>query len=157
MEFDHAAIQKILPHRSPFLFIDRVVNVVPGESGIGIKQLCANELLLSANAMAMPNILHLEIMAQTTAIICAALALNPPEKVDEARPLAGMGYLAGGDIDFISSKSARAGETLESRVTITKHWGQFILAQGSIFSKDQELSQGRFTIALADSSLPHAS
>lgn len=157
MQFDHAAIQKILPHRPPFLFIDRVVDVVPGKSGTGIKQLSANELLLSANAMAMPNILHLEIMAQTTAIICAALALNPLKKGDEARPLAGMGYLAGGDIGFISSKSARAGETLEAKVTITKHWGQFILAQGSINIDDQELSNGRFTIALAESPLPNDS
>ncbi len=145
MEFNHSDILKTLPHRPPFLFIDRVVDIVAGESGIGIKQLSADELLLAANMMVMPNILHLEIMAQTTAIICAAVA------GDTTKSQAGMGYLAGGDLQFNGSRPAVAGDTLEARVKIIKYWSQYILAQGSLFVGDQELSQGRFTIALAES------
>lgn len=145
MEFDHTAILNTLPHRPPFLFIDKVVNIVPGEYGIGIKRLSADEPLLAANQMAMPNILHLEIMAQTTAIICATMSPSD-QKIGS-----GMGYLAGGDLDYSGLKTALAGDTIEARVKIIKFWSQYILAQGSIFVDDQELSQGRFTIALADS------
>ena len=146
MEFDHAAILEALPHRPPFLFIDKVIDIVPGESGTGIKRVSADELVAAASGMVMPNILHLEIMAQTTAIICTTIA---PDDEQEAAP-SGMGYLAGGDINFVTSSPAQAGDTIEAKVKIIKHWSQYILAQGVIYIDKQELSQGRFTIALAE-------
>ena len=150
MEFDHAAILAALPHRPPFLFIDKVIDIVPGQKGTGIKRLSADELLLSANKMVMPNILHLEIMAQTTAIICATI--SPSDQKDLAAQILkpGMGYLAGGDLDFPNPQPAKAGDTIEARVEIIKFWSQYILAKGSIFVDSQVLSQGRFTIALAE-------
>jgi hypothetical protein len=60
-----------------------------------------------------------------------------------------MGYLAGADINFIDPKTALAGDTIEARVEIIKLWSPFIMAQGSIFIDDKELSRARFTIALA--------
>ncbi|MEN8257199.1 MAG: hypothetical protein ABFS09_04990 [Thermodesulfobacteriota bacterium] len=150
MEFDHAAILAALPHRPPFLFLDKVIDITPGQKGTGIKRLSADELLLAANKMVMPNILHLEIMAQTTAIICASMPPADQQNVPGETASPGMGYLAGGDLDFTSSAPAIAGDTIEARVEIIKFWSQYILAQGSIFVNDQKLSQGRFTIALAE-------
>lgn len=152
MQFDHADILRTLPHRPPFLFIDRVIDIIPGQKGTGMKQVSADEMLLAAHRMVMPNILHLEIMAQTTAIICAAIPtadLQQGTSDNEIGPA--MGYLAGGDIAFLGSQPALAGNTIEARVKIIKFWEKYILAQGSIFVNDQELSRGRFTIALADS------
>ncbi|PLX50376.1 MAG: hypothetical protein C0613_04415 [Desulfobulbaceae bacterium] len=149
LHFDQRAIQATLPHRPPFLFIDRVIDVHPGRQGTGLKLLSAGELLLSSSAMLMPNIFHLEIMAQTTAMICAAM----PEESGQAAAMpsgAGLGYLAGGDLHFTAPHAARAGETLEARVRIMKMWSQYILAQGSVHVGTRQLSQGRLTIALAD-------
>ena len=149
MDFAHNDILTILPHRPPFLFIDKVQNVIPGQEGTGIKRLSADELLLAASQMQLPNILHLEIMAQTTAIICAALAVNGQAESSELSAQAGMGYLAGGDLHFIDSSPAVAGDTLLAQVKIVKNWGQFILATGTIEVDGRHLSNGSFTIALA--------
>ncbi|MBU0682400.1 MAG: hypothetical protein KKD73_13365 [Proteobacteria bacterium] len=150
MQFDHNDILRILPHRPPFLFIDRVIDITPGEKGTGIKQLSADELLLTTHTMVLPNILHVEIMAQTTAMICASMAAmgQKPGGLSLQASL-GMGYLAGYDIDFIDATTALAGDTIEARVEIIKLWSPFIMAQGSIFIDDKELSRARFTIAQA--------
>jgi len=37
------SIKQILPHRYPFLMIDRMVDIVPGEGAVGIKNITANE------------------------------------------------------------------------------------------------------------------
>ncbi len=150
MEFDHAAILAALPHRPPFLFIDKVIDIIPGQKGTGIKRLSADELLLSTNKMVMPNILHLEIMAQTTAIICATISPSDQEDLATQTIKPGMGYLAGGDLNFTRIEPAIAGETLEAKVEIIKFWSQYILAKGSIVVDGHELSHGRFTIALAE-------
>ena len=40
---DYAKIAEVLPHRYPFLLVDRVVDCEPGKSGVGYKYLSANE------------------------------------------------------------------------------------------------------------------
>ncbi len=148
MDFNHADILKALPHRPPFLFIDQVIDISPGQRGTGVKRLCADELLLATNTMMMPNIIHLEIMAQTTAIIFAAMTSSPNE-IDAPSSMPGMGYLAGGDLHFTGRRTAQAGDTLLAKVEIIKQWSQYILAKGALYINNEELSQGRFTIALA--------
>ena len=43
MAFDIAKIMELIPHRYPFLLVDKVVDVVPGESCTGIKNVTINE------------------------------------------------------------------------------------------------------------------
>ncbi len=65
-------ILKLLPHRYPFLLVDRLKNVVPGESGIGIKNMTMNELFFQGHFPEnpiMPGVLQIEAMAQTAGII----------------------------------------------------------------------------------------
>lgn len=150
MVFDHADILRTLPHRPPFLFIDRVIDLSPGARGTGLKRLTADELLLAGQGMALPTVLHLEIMAQTTAMICAGPAAAEADPPPQTGAAAGLGYLAGADLEVLAARAAQAGDTLEARVEIVKCWGSFIMARGSIFIDDHELSRGRFTIALAD-------
>lgn len=65
-------ILKMLPHRYPFLLVDRMKNVVPGVSGIGIKNVTMNEPYFVGHFPenpVMPGVLQIEAMAQTAGII----------------------------------------------------------------------------------------
>jgi 3-hydroxyacyl-[acyl-carrier-protein] dehydratase len=65
-------IIKMIPHRYPFLLVDRVTEVVPGESAIGIKNVTANEPHFQGHfpdRPVMPGVLIVEAMAQTAAVI----------------------------------------------------------------------------------------
>ena len=65
-------ILKLLPHRYPFLLVDKLKNVVPGESGIGIKNVTMNENYFQGHFPenpVMPGVLQIEAMAQTAGII----------------------------------------------------------------------------------------
>ncbi len=65
-------ILKLLPHRYPFLLVDKMKNVIPGESGIGIKNVTMNEPFFMGHFPenpVMPGVLQIEAMAQTAGII----------------------------------------------------------------------------------------
>ena len=65
-------ILKLLPHRYPFLLVDKLKNVVPGESGIGIKNVTMNEPFFQGHFPenpVMPGVLQIEAMAQTAGLI----------------------------------------------------------------------------------------
>jgi len=66
-------ILKLLPHRFPFVMIDRIVEMRGDESGIGIKNITANEpqfLGHFPNNPVMPGVLMIEGMAQTAGVLC---------------------------------------------------------------------------------------
>ena len=70
--YDVVGIQKLIPHRYPFLMIDRVVNVVDGQSIVGIKNVSINEPHFTGhfpNHPVMPGVLIVEAMAQTSAVL----------------------------------------------------------------------------------------
>jgi 3-hydroxyacyl-[acyl-carrier-protein] dehydratase len=73
MEFvDCSEIMKLLPHRYPFLFVDRVENIVRGEKATGIKHVTLNEQVFQGHfpgAPIFPGVLILESMAQTAAVL----------------------------------------------------------------------------------------
>ncbi len=74
-------ILKMLPHRYPFVLVDKMKNVVPGESGIGIKNVTVNEPFFQGHFPenpVMPGVLQIEAMAQTAGII--VLASYPEEE-----------------------------------------------------------------------------
>jgi len=71
-EVDILAIKRMIPHRYPFLLVDRVVNLRPGESAVGIKMVTANEPHFEGHFPArpvMPGVLVVEAMAQTAAVL----------------------------------------------------------------------------------------
>ena len=70
-------IMKFLPHRYPFLLLDRLEVEVPGEKGIGLKNVTMNEEFFQGhfpNNPVMPGVLQVEAMAQTAGAIVAASA-----------------------------------------------------------------------------------
>ena len=69
---DIMQIMAAIPHRYPFLMIDRMVEVVTGESAIGIKNVSINEPFFQGHFPAkpvMPGVLIIEAMAQTAAAL----------------------------------------------------------------------------------------
>jgi 3-hydroxyacyl-[acyl-carrier-protein] dehydratase len=69
-------IQKLLPHRYPFLLVDRVVSQVPGKSAVGLKNVTINEPFFQGHfphRPIMPGVLIVEAMAQVGGIVLAQL------------------------------------------------------------------------------------
>jgi len=72
MTLDAVQIQKILPHRYPFLFIDRVVEVEPNERLVAEKLVSQNEPILQGHFPGfpvLPGVVQVEAMAQASAIL----------------------------------------------------------------------------------------
>ena len=64
-------IQKIIPHRYPFLLVDRIEQVVPGKSAAGYKNVTVNEYFFPGHfpgEMVMPGVLIIESLAQVGAV-----------------------------------------------------------------------------------------
>lgn len=94
MTLDIHAIQKILPHRYPFLFVDRVVELTPGERVVGIKNVTADEPFFAGHfpgRPVMPGVLIVEAMAQSCGILAYSIEEDPASKwllfagIDKAR------------------------------------------------------------------------
>ena len=72
MDFDINEIMELIPHRYPFLLLDKVVDINRGEEAIGIKNVTINEPFFPGHfpqKPVMPGVLILEAMAQTAAVI----------------------------------------------------------------------------------------
>ena len=72
-------IQKIIPHRYPFLLVDRITEVEPGKSAVGIKNVSVNEPFFQGHFPGnpiMPGVLIVEALAQTAAVAGLMLEEN---------------------------------------------------------------------------------
>ena len=72
---DIHGIQRMIPHRYPFLMIDRVIELVPNDRATGIKNVTVNEPFFQGHFPTepiMPGVLIIEAMAQTAAVLVVA-------------------------------------------------------------------------------------
>ncbi len=80
---DVQEIQRLLPHRFPFLLVDRVVELLPGERLVAYKNVSAGEPFFQGHFPGhpvMPGVLVLEALAQASAILCYSSTGFDPEK-----------------------------------------------------------------------------
>jgi len=71
--FDIGRIHQLLPHRYPFLMVDRIIGIRGDEGGIGIKNVTVNEPQFLGHFPGnpvFPGVLMIEGMAQTAGVIC---------------------------------------------------------------------------------------
>ena len=109
---DVDAIKAIIPHRCPFLLIDRVEEFEPGVSAVAIKNVTANEPFFQGHFPeypVMPGVLIVEALAQAGAVAMLSLEANQGK----------LAFFAG--IDKVRFKrQVRPGDTLRLEVEITK-------------------------------------
>lgn len=108
-------IQEIIPHRYPFLMIDKVIELVPGLSCTSIKNVSVNESFFQGHFPAehvMPGVLVVEALAQTGAVAILSLPENNGK----------IAYFAGIDKCKFKRKVI-PGDTLKLEIIITKHRG----------------------------------
>jgi 3-hydroxyacyl-[acyl-carrier-protein] dehydratase len=82
LPLDYAAIERILPHRSPFLLVDRITELVPDQRIVGIKNVTLNERHL-AHRHGEPPVLPPTILTEAIAQVGAILILAKPENRDK--------------------------------------------------------------------------
>ena len=81
---DIKAIEKILPHRYPFLLVDRILSLTPKERVVGIKNVTYNEPFFPGHFPGhpiMPGVLIVEAMAQTGAVLLLDAVEDPNDKL----------------------------------------------------------------------------
>lgn len=109
-------IQKLLPHRYPFLLIDRVIDYVPGEYLVGIKNITFNEPQFTGHfpqRVIMPGVLILESLAQATGL----LAFKTADQLSSDKELY---YLAGID-NARFKRPVEPGDQIKLTVKLIKH------------------------------------
>lgn len=82
--YDSVAIQQILPHRYPFLLVDKIIELEPRVRIVGVKQVTANEQFFIGHfpgAPVMPGVLQIEALAQVGAILALREFENRDEKI----------------------------------------------------------------------------
>lgn len=115
-------IQEILPHRYPFLLVDRIVELEEGERAVGLKNVTINEEFFNGHFPqhpVMPGVLIVEALAQVSAVIMLTKEGN------EGR----LGLLAGID-ECRFKKQVKPGDQLRLEVEITRIKGSIGKGKG---------------------------
>nr|WP_310445467.1 3-hydroxyacyl-ACP dehydratase FabZ [Tissierella sp.] len=133
-------IMEIIPHRYPFLLIDKVLIEEIGVRGIGYKNVTMNEPYFQGHfpgMPVMPGVLIVESMAQVGAVI-----LLSDEKYKGKTP-----YFAG--INKVRFKrKVVPGDTLRMEVVLTRIRGSIGVGEGKAYVEDELACEGEFLFAI---------
>ncbi len=140
--FDIREIMERIPHRYPFLLVDRVLELVPGKSGKGIKNVTINEPFFTGHfpgAPIMPGVLIVEAMAQLGAMV----VLSVPENKGK------LAFFAGID-SMRFRRQVVPGDQLYMEVEISRMRGS--IGKGSVKAlvDGQVAAEGTVMFALGD-------
>ncbi|HRO13784.1 MAG TPA: 3-hydroxyacyl-ACP dehydratase FabZ [Paracoccus sp. (in: a-proteobacteria)] len=136
---DLALIKRIIPHRYPFLLIDKVRDIVPYQGAVGIKCVTSNEPHFPGHfpdAPIMPGVLIIEAMAQTAAVV-VGVSLDLIDK-----PM--LTYFMG--IEGCKfRRMVRPGDVLELHVTVKRPGGKIWKFLGEAIVDGQVCAQAEVT------------
>ena len=140
MELDANQIQEIIPHRPPFLLVDKITDYEPGQWAKGIKAVTVNEPFFAGHFPqyhVMPGVLIIEALAQVGAVAILSLPENK-------------GKLAffGGIKNACFKRQVRPGDVLELSCELTERRGP--IGHGKAVAKvDGKIAaQGELTFAV---------
>jgi 3-hydroxyacyl-[acyl-carrier-protein] dehydratase len=133
-------ILRVLPHRYPFLLVDRILELEPGRRAVGLKNVTLNEGFFQGHFPGhpvMPGVLLVEAMAQVGGIILLAMSGNEGK----------LAYFAGMDkVRF--RRPVMPGDTLISEVEVLKHRGSFGWVRGVARVDGQIVVEGELSYSL---------
>ena len=142
MELNIEQIQEIIPHRPPFLLVDKITDYVPGEWAKGIKAVTANEPFFTGHFpqyKVMPGVLIIEALAQVGAVAILSLPENK-------------GKLAffGGIKNARFKKQVRPGDVLELSCELIERRGPVGFGKAVAKVDGKVAAQGELTFAVGD-------
>ncbi|MGE4273037.1 MAG: 3-hydroxyacyl-ACP dehydratase FabZ [Desulfitobacterium sp.] len=133
-------IQKIIPHRYPFLLVDRILELEEGKRGVGLKNVSGNEPFFQGHFPGypvMPGVLIMEALAQVGAVILLKL----PEYAGHVALFAGLE-----DVRF--RKQVIPGDQLRLEVELLKLKRGIGVAQGKAFVGNDVVAEGTLKFAV---------
>ena len=145
---DIAEIQRLLPHRFPFLLVDRVTQIVPGERITAFKNVTMNESFFAGHFPGhpvMPGVLILEALAQA----CALLALRT-ENSDSDKKVT---YLMAVD-NAKFRKPVVPGDRLQLEVEVVRHKGMVWKQKGIATVDGNKVAEADFLATMVDRNAP---
>ena len=141
---DIQEIQQLLPHRYPFLLVDRVVEVVPGQKLLAIKNVSVNEPFFEGHFPGhpvMPGVLILEALAQAMAILAY--------KTENMDPKNMVTYLMGVD-GARFRKPVVPGDRLQLNIEVIRHKGAIWKTKGTATVDGVKVAEGEFLATVVD-------
>ena len=135
-------IKEIIPHRYPFLLVDRILELEPLKRGVGIKIVTANEPFFQGhfpNKPVMPGVLLLEAMAQVGGVSL----LYPDENRGKIAYFAGME-----GVKF--RKPVVPGDQVRMEAEVTRLRGSVGKVRAEAFVEGQLVAEAEFMFALSD-------
>ena len=132
-------IKRLIPHRYPFLLIDKVINIVKNESATGIKNVTVNEPYFEGHfpsSPVLPGVLQIESMAQTAAVLVAksldisdSSALVLLTTIDNAK----------------FRRPVTPGDVMSLSITVQKMRNKLWKFEGEVFVNSQKMSECEFS------------
>lgn len=142
MDLNTQEVQEILPHRYPMLLVDRVEDLIPGETATGIKNVSMNEEVFQGHFPrnpTFPGVLMAEALAQTGAIAILSL----PEYKGKTVYLASIPKAR-------FRKKVEPGDQLKLTVELERFRGRMGVGKGTAYVNGKRVTTAELTFAIGD-------